>query len=93
MIALFVDDAPRLLASMRDALQQGNMPELQRFAHSMKGAASNLSALVTTAAALELETNAQDGDAESSKVSLTKLAETVQHLLPALAELSQEVSK
>ncbi len=35
------------------------MSVLERSAHSMKGAAGNLSALVTMAAPLELETNAQ----------------------------------
>ena len=67
MINLFVEDAPRLLAAMRDALQRNDMPVLERSAHSMKGAAGNLSAQVTTAAALQLETNAKSGDCESSK--------------------------
>ena len=46
MIHLFQEDAPRLLAAMRDALQRGDMAVLERSAHSLKGAAGNLSAKI-----------------------------------------------
>ena len=54
MIHLFQEDAPNLLAAMRDALQRGDMVALERSAHSLKGAAGNLSAKATAAAALQL---------------------------------------
>ena len=59
MIHLFQGDAPNLLAGMRDALQRGDMTVLERSAHSLKGAASNLSAKATAAAALQLEKDAK----------------------------------
>ena len=93
MINLFLEDAPRLLAAMRDALARSDMLVLERTAHSMKGAASNLSAPVTTAAAFELEKSAKSGDSESSKESLAKLENAVQKLLPALAEICQGAPK
>jgi len=93
MITLFLEDAPRLLAAMRDALARSDMPVLERTAHSMKGAASNLSAPVTTAAAFELEKSAKSGDSESSKESLAKLESAVQKLLPALKEICQGAPK
>jgi HPt (histidine-containing phosphotransfer) domain-containing protein len=93
MIHLFLEDAPRQLTAMQDALQRGDASVLERAAHSLKGAASNLSAHVTVAAALELEKSARNGDMESSKLSLVKLHAAVQQLLPALAELCQGVSK
>ena len=43
------------------------MAVLERSAHSLKGAASNLSAKVTAAAALRLENDARNEDAESAK--------------------------
>jgi two-component system, sensor histidine kinase and response regulator len=93
MIHLFLEDAPRLLAAMRTALQEGNMSVLERSAHSMKGAAGNLSAIITVAAAARLEKNAKEGDTESSKASLATLEGAVERLLPGLAELCQGVSK
>ncbi len=93
MIHLFLEDAPRQLAAMQDALQGGEASVLERAAHSLKGAASNLSAHVTVAAALELEKSARNGDMESSKLCLAKLQAAVQQLLPALAALCQGVPK
>ena len=93
IINLFVDDAPRLMDAMRGALQQGDMIVLERSAHSLKGAAGNLSANLTAAAALELEKHAKSGDVESSKASLTNLEGAVDRLLLALAEVCQGVSK
>jgi len=93
LVNLFLEDAPRLLAAMRAALQRGDMQVLERSAHSMKGAAGNLSAHATVAAAALLEKNAKSGDTESSKVSLAALEEAVRRLQPGLADLCQGVSK
>ena len=93
MIHLFQEDAPKLLAAMRDALQRGDMAVLERSAHSLKGAASNLSAKATAAAALQLERDAKNKDAESAKKSLAEVERAVEQLLPALAELCQGVAK
>jgi PAS domain S-box-containing protein len=93
MIRLFLADAPQLLGAMRTALQQGDMILLERSAHSMKGAAGNMSAHVTVNSALQLEQSAKKGDAESSKANLAALQTAVERLLPVLADLCQEVSK
>src|ERR1035438_5125423 len=78
MIVLFVDDVPHLMDAMRSALQRADMIALERSAHSLKGAASNLSANLTSAAALQLEKNAKNGNVESSKASLTILEGAVE---------------
>jgi len=93
MIHLFQEDAPKLLTAMRDALQLGDMAVLERSAHSLKGAVSNLSAKATAAAALQLENDAKNKDVESAKKSLVEVERAVKHLLPALAELCQGVPK
>jgi two-component system, sensor histidine kinase and response regulator len=93
LIHLFVDDAPRQLSAMHDALLRGDMSVLERAAHSMKGAASNLSAQATVAAALGLEKTARNGDTESSKANLLTLELSLNQLLSILAEFNQEVSK
>ena len=93
MIHLFQGDAPNLLTAMRDALQCADMAVLERSAHSLKGAVSNLSAEVTAAAAFQLEIDAKNKDAEAAKKSLAEVERAVQRLLPALAELCQGVAK
>jgi two-component system sensor histidine kinase/response regulator len=93
MIQLFLAEAPQLLDAMRKALLQGDMVLLERSAHSMKGAAGNMSAEVTVSAAFRLEQSAKKGDAESSKANLAALEGAIERLLPVLADLCQEVSK
>jgi CheY-like chemotaxis protein len=93
MIQLFLGDVPQLLDAMRKALQQGDMVLLERSAHSMKGAAGNLSAQVTQNAALQLEQSAKKGDAELSKKNLTALEGAVERLIPLLENFTLEVSK
>jgi len=93
MIHIFQEDAPKMIRAMRDALEQGDMIVLERSAHSLKGAASNLSAKVTTAAALKLEKDAKDNNVESAKESLAGVERALEGLLRALVELCQGVSK
>jgi HPt (histidine-containing phosphotransfer) domain-containing protein len=93
LIQLFLGEAPQLIEAMRNALQQADMPELRRSAHSMKGAASNFSAYGTVSAASRLENDAKNGDSESAKASLATLEEIVERLLPELVNLCQESPK
>jgi HPt (histidine-containing phosphotransfer) domain-containing protein len=89
LIQLFLGEAPQLIEAMRNALQQGDMRELGRSAHSMKGAASNFSAYGTVSAASQLENDANNGDSESAKASLATLEAVFERLLPELANLCQ----
>jgi HPt (histidine-containing phosphotransfer) domain-containing protein len=93
MVHLFQEEAPHLLAVMRDALQSGDMLVLERAAHSLKGAAANLSAQATVAAALQVEKAAASHDLNSTTENLGALERAVEHLLPALVELRQGVTK
>jgi HPt (histidine-containing phosphotransfer) domain-containing protein len=93
IIQVFLADAPQLVVAMGQALAQGDMHLLERSAHSMKGAAANLSALDAVKAASRLEQSAKNKDSESSKTDLSELRAIVERLLPVLADLCQEVSK
>jgi CheY-like chemotaxis protein len=93
MIQLFLADAPHLLDAMRNALLQGDMILLERSAHSMKGAAGNMSAMVTVNAAMQLEQSVKKGDPELSRAYLAALEGAVERLIPVLAGLCQEVLK
>jgi len=93
LVQLFLGEVPQLIEAMRSALQQGDMQELGRSAHSMKGAASNFSAYGTVNAASQLENEAKNGDSESAKASLAILEVVVECLLPELENLCQESPK
>ncbi len=93
MIQIFLEEAPGLINTMRGALQSGDMVLLERSAHSLKGAVSNLSSKATAAAALKLEQDAKENNSQSAKESLAAVERTMKLLLPALSELSQGVSK
>ena len=93
LIQLFLGEAPLLIEAMRTALQKGDMRELGRSAHSMKGAASNFLAYGTVSAASQLENYAKKGDAESAKAALATLQAIVERLLPELASMCQESPK
>ena len=93
MIHLFQSDAPNLLAAMSEAVQRGDMALLERSAHSLKGAASNLSAGAAAAAAQRLEKDAKNKDAAAAEATLVEVQCAVQTLLPALTELCEGVVK
>jgi two-component system sensor histidine kinase/response regulator len=93
MVNLFAADAPKLLAAMHEALKKGDLHLLERSAHSLKGAASNLSAVHAVAAAFQIEKDAKNGDTESANANLPAVDRAVERLLPALAELCQGVTK
>jgi two-component system, sensor histidine kinase and response regulator len=89
LIQLFLGETPRLIEAMRKATYRGDMQELGRSAHSMKGAASNFLAYRTVSAASQLENDAKTGDLESAKASLAMLEAFVERLLPELANMCQ----
>ncbi|HET6144067.1 MAG TPA: response regulator [Candidatus Acidoferrales bacterium] len=93
MIQIFKEESPALMTAMHAALQSGDWIVLQRSAHSLKGAVSNLSSKSVASAALKLEQDAQNKDEQSAKLSLADVERVMQLLLPALSEMCQGVSK
>jgi two-component system, sensor histidine kinase and response regulator len=93
MVNLFQQDAPNLLAAIRDSLQAGDMTVLERSAHSLKGAAGNLSAKAAAAAASQLEKDAKNKATAAAKTSFVEVERALKNLLPALAELCEAVTK
>jgi PAS domain S-box-containing protein len=93
LIQIFMEEAPGLMNAMRGALQSGDMVVLERSAHSLKGAASNLSSTAMANAALKLEQDAKENNQQSAKESLAAVDAIMKLLLPALSELCQGVSK
>jgi HPt (histidine-containing phosphotransfer) domain-containing protein len=63
IMLIFLEDAPGLVHAAREALAGGELSQLRRAAHSLKGMMATLSAREGANAAYRLEQSAASGDA------------------------------
>ncbi|PYU10577.1 MAG: hypothetical protein DMG29_17240 [Acidobacteria bacterium] len=92
MVGLFLQDYPRLLAAMREAVARGDAKSLERAAHTLKGAVSNFAAPAATAAALRLELMGRQANLTQAEEALAALEAELDRLKSLLAEFCQEVT-
>ncbi len=59
---LFLEEVPPRIARLRNAWHAGNIQEVQRAAHSLKGSAGNIGARQLQAVSSELDEKARSGD-------------------------------
>lgn len=81
---LFLDDYPKSLNDLREAIQTGDARRVERTAHGLKGSVSNFGARPAVDAALQLETM---GRAQK----LVEIEHVLQTLELALAALRPEL--
>jgi HPt (histidine-containing phosphotransfer) domain-containing protein len=84
---LFMQEYPQLLAIIRTACAAGDAREVERAAHSLKGAAANFSAFGTVEAALAVERLARAGDLPKAEEAIGPLEAELARLHLKLAEL------
>ncbi|HHN73889.1 MAG TPA: Hpt domain-containing protein [Acidobacteria bacterium] len=60
LLEIFLDDVPGRMEQLRSAIAAGQADEVASVAHSIKGAAANLSALAIRDTALNIETQARN---------------------------------
>ena len=85
----FLEECPELMKAMRVAISSGEAANLQRAAHTLKGAAEIFAAKLVVRAAWELERIAKDGLLEKAAASLATLDREVQRLVTALQALAK----
>ena len=73
MAGIFLADADRLVAGVRDAVEQANAADVRNAAHALKGAASNFNAGAVVRAAADLEAMARAGDLGQAAATLQAL--------------------
>jgi HPt (histidine-containing phosphotransfer) domain-containing protein len=83
----FLADLPFQLERLEQAFAQGDLPALAQRAHTIKGASSNVSALVLQQSAATLELAARNGDLDKTGVCLTSLLEAAQKTESTLASV------
>jgi HPt (histidine-containing phosphotransfer) domain-containing protein len=84
---LFLQEYPMLLAQIRTAFTGGDAREVERAAHSLKGAAANFCAAPTVQAALAVETLARGGDVSGAGEPIARLEAELARMHRELAEL------
>ncbi|MBI1750756.1 MAG: PAS domain S-box protein [Acidobacteria bacterium] len=85
LIAVFLDEAPRLLATIRRAIREHDTATLSDAAHSLRGSVGTIGAKGVFEAARDLEIFARAGDLAGLEAAHTKLEEGMAWLQPALA--------
>jgi signal transduction histidine kinase/CheY-like chemotaxis protein len=87
---LFIEDYPRLLADIQDAIQRGDSAALQRAAHTMKGAVANFGARGAAEASSRLEQSGRDRDLSRVEQALSVLETELERLRQALISIAME---
>ena len=93
MAAMFLQECPKHLSDIRQAVANCDSAALQTSAHTLKGSVSNFTAHKAAQAALQLEMMGRDGDLTRSEPALFELENEIERLKPALVALTKVVSK
>ncbi len=87
LVTLFLDDYPRLLEEINEAIVRGDSQALARAAHSLKGAVGVFAAQGAFAAALTLEQMGRTGDLTQAEEAYASLERELEALKSAFAAL------
>jgi two-component system sensor histidine kinase/response regulator len=93
LIQLFRQNGPDLVSTIHKAVRERDMDSVERSAHSLKGAASNLSARRVAEAAFQVEIDARNKEPNILEGDLSKLDKAMDSLLMDFSEVCQGVSK
>jgi HPt (histidine-containing phosphotransfer) domain-containing protein len=86
IIPLFLEECPRLMDGLRDALGRGSAADVRRFAHTLGGAADNLAASAVAGAARELDAMGRMGALGGANEVFPTLEAAVARLVTALGD-------
>jgi HPt (histidine-containing phosphotransfer) domain-containing protein len=84
LIAILKIELPRNLCALREAIGQGNLKNIQKLGHMLRGMLSNLGATRGSAAAAQLEQLGDSSDGTALKSALALFESEVIDLLPEL---------
>jgi PAS domain S-box-containing protein len=90
LIENFFKDAPKLIAEAHRTLEQKEIADLRRAAHTLKSTSATFGAIALSALARELEYKARDGALEGADELLTRIQAEYAHAKAALQALGKE---
>jgi two-component system, sensor histidine kinase and response regulator len=93
VVALFLDDCPKLIEQMREAIQESDPGGLQKAAHTLKGSVSNFGASLAVQAALDLETMGKTGDICGAAGALEVLEKGIDRIRVELISFKEEIEQ
>ncbi len=85
LVAVFLEDCPRLLAALGEAIGQGNAEAVREAAHGLKGSVGYFGSPAAQTAALRLETMGQSGDLTGADAAFWDLERKLTRLRVGLA--------
>lgn len=83
LLQVFASDVPNTIEQLKQALEEGDVKSATRHAHTIKGAAANVSAERLRASASKIEELLKEGDVGRSKLMLPLLEKDFQEFLIA----------
>jgi PAS domain S-box-containing protein len=86
LIGLFLGDASKLLAGLREAAARGEAEELQRAAHTLKSSSASLGAMVLSTLCRELEAMGRAGTLEGAAEKVSQVEAEYQRVKAVLEE-------
>ncbi|MDH4264091.1 MAG: response regulator [Deltaproteobacteria bacterium] len=87
IVRTFLDDAPLQVEKLKQALREENLSQIEKKAHSLKGAAMNIGGNALQATALEVEVAGKKGDLKSTRELIPKFEKEFARLQKALGSL------
>ena len=90
LVDTFLDDAPSLLADLRQGLAAGDATEVRRHAHSLKSNGAEFGATELSQRCGQLEAIAKEGRLEGAESLLTQIEGLYQEVETALRALGQQ---
>ena len=92
LITLFLEDQPRMVSEMQQAIRDGDAKSLARAAHALKGALGAMAALPAMKAADRVCNSAQGGDLTEAIAAHAELQSHLDVVLPELRTAVEELT-
>jgi signal transduction histidine kinase/DNA-binding response OmpR family regulator len=89
IIAIFVDEAPKLLAKLREGIVSRNLELVERTAHNLKGQLGYLGATAASQKSRELEDTGHRGDLPRAQRIVDELEKEITELMDAMRQAVQ----
>jgi CheY-like chemotaxis protein/HPt (histidine-containing phosphotransfer) domain-containing protein len=93
LVMIFLQDCPRLVGAVREAVARGDAKALERAAHTLKGTLSNFAASAAIAVALRLEQMGREGNLAQAGEACAALEAEIERLKPLFEDTCQGVAR
>jgi len=84
LVPVFMEELPKEMASLADAVEKQDREQVRFVAHSVKGASASLGAILMSSTAQKLETHSQDWDWDKLSETHGRLVESFKAFVDAL---------